>query len=301
MAPDWENLGKAFEKFHERVIIAKVDCDAEANKPLCTEFGVQGFPTLNWFPRGDTNPTKYNGGRTLEDFIKFVNDNAGVNARAPGKEPSAVVDLTDDTFDSIVLDKKKHVFVEFYAPWCGHCKSLAPIYEKLGKVFANEEDIVIARIDGDGNKGIGGRFSIAGFPTLKYFPKDNKDGVDYDGARELNDLVAAINEKFGAKRDADGQLDQSAGRIEALDTIVKKLSQGTSKEEVKKELSVAVSALPAAQAKDGALYAALTDKYSNTYVESEINRLQRLIKSGSVTPKKVDEFAKRINVLKAFQ
>jgi len=301
LAPDWENLGNAFENLHERVVIAQVDCDAEANKPLCSEFGVQGFPTLNWFARGEKEPTKYNGGRTLEELIKYVNDNAGVNARVPGKEPSAVVDLTDDTFDSIVLDKKKHVFVEFYAPWCGHCKSLAPTYEKLGRVFANDEDIVIARIDADGNKNVAGRFSVSGFPTLKYFPKDNKGGVEYNGGRELAELVSAINEKFGAKRDVEGNLDQTAGRVPALDEIVKKLSQGSSKEEVKKELNEAVSTLPSAQAKDGAIYVALTDKYTSSYVDSEVSRLQRLIKSGSVTPKKVDEFTKRINILKAFQ
>lgn len=62
------------------------------------------------------------------------------------KAPSAVVDLTLDTFDSLAMDPAKHVLVEFYAPWCGHCKSLAPVYSKLGKVFEAESRVVVAKV-----------------------------------------------------------------------------------------------------------------------------------------------------------
>lgn len=57
-----------------------------------------------------------------------------------------MVDLTLDTFDSLAMDPAKHVLVEFYAPWCGHCKSLAPVYSKLGKVFEAESRVVVAKV-----------------------------------------------------------------------------------------------------------------------------------------------------------
>lgn len=60
--------------------------------------------------------------------------------------PSAVTTLTTENFDSLVLGSK-NALVEFYAPWCGHCKQLAPKYEELAKVFAGDKNVVIAKLD----------------------------------------------------------------------------------------------------------------------------------------------------------
>lgn len=57
-----------------------------------------------------------------------------------------MLDLTLETFDSLAMDPTKHALVEFYAPWCGHCKSLAPVYEKLGKVFEAESNVIVAKV-----------------------------------------------------------------------------------------------------------------------------------------------------------
>ena len=67
----------------------------------------------------------------------------------------------------------------FWSVGCGHCKALAPTYEKLGEVFAKADDVVIAKVDADADKDLGGRFGISGFPTLKYFPKGSTSAERY--------------------------------------------------------------------------------------------------------------------------
>jgi len=54
---------------------------------------------------------------------------------------------------------------------CGHCKALAPTYDKLGLAFAKAEDVIIAKVDADAEKTLGSKFGVSGYPTLKYFPK----------------------------------------------------------------------------------------------------------------------------------
>lgn len=67
------------------------------------------------------------------------------------------------------------------------------------------------------------RFGVSGFPTLKFFPKENKAGQDYDGGRDVDDFVNFINEKAGTSRDSKGQLTSKAGVVESLDALVKEL------------------------------------------------------------------------------
>jgi protein disulfide-isomerase A1 len=101
-------------------------------------------------------------------------------------EPEVQGDLTilvGTNFDSIVNDPSKDVLVKYYAPWCGHCKSLAPTWDDLAAHTGDIKDLVIAKFDATANEVDG--LNIRGYPTLRFYPKGNKDGVEYDGERDM--------------------------------------------------------------------------------------------------------------------
>ena len=113
---------------------------------------------------------------------------------------SAVLDLVPDNFDKIVLQSGKPALVEFFAPWCGHCKNLAPVYEELGQNFAFAEDKVsIAKVDADANNELGKRFGVQGFPTLKWFDGTSDKPIDYESGRDLESLQDFITDKTGLR------------------------------------------------------------------------------------------------------
>lgn len=137
IAPAWESLG---EKFLDSIM--ESNCDDAGG--FCREFGVSGYPTLKWFSKeGNDKGEDYKGGRDLDSLIQFTAEKLGV--RIP-KAPSSVITADDSSFSAIVLKDASHSFVEFYAPWCGHCKNLAPTWEKLANVFKNEPTVDIVKI-----------------------------------------------------------------------------------------------------------------------------------------------------------
>jgi protein disulfide-isomerase A1 len=112
-------------------------------------------------------------------------------------EQDDVAVLTDKNFDSFV---KQHpvFFVKFYAPWCGHCKNMAPAYSQLAKEMkAAANGIPITKLDATVEKAVAAKFTIGGFPTLKLF-KNGQD-IDYKGGREKKDISDWIFKKLEAK------------------------------------------------------------------------------------------------------
>lgn len=300
LAPEYEKLGASFKKA-KSVLIGKVDCDE--HKDVCSKYGVSGYPTIQWFPKGSLEPKKYEGARTAEALAEYVNKEGGTNVKLAAV-PSSVVVLNLDNFDEIVLNNKKDVLVEFYAPWCGHCKNLAPTYEKVASAFKLEEDVVIANLDADQHKDLAEKYGVSGFPTLKFFPKGNKAGEDYEGGRNLDDFVSFINEKCGTSRDGKGQLTSQAGIVASLNDLVKEfVSAGNDeKKSILAKIEEEVEKLEGATARFGKIYLKAAKNSLGKgadYAKNEIQRLERLLEK-SISPAKADEFTLKKNILSTY-
>ncbi|XP_046434463.1 protein disulfide-isomerase A3 [Neodiprion pinetum] len=165
------DYGISFTKGDKPTVLAR---DAKNQKFVMTdEFSVENFEAF----------LKDFEGGVLEPYLKsepIPEDNSGNVKIAVAKN-----------FDEIVTNNDKDTLIEFYAPWCGHCKKLAPIYDELGDKLANE-DVEIVKFDASNND-VPAPYEVKGFPTLFWAPKNSKDDpIKYEGGRDLDDFIKYI-------------------------------------------------------------------------------------------------------------
>ncbi len=116
----------------------------------------------------------------VEQFLK--------SAEIPESNDEPVKIIVGKTFKDIVLNSDKEVLVKFYAPWCGHCKTLAPHFDEAARRLANNPNIVIAKVDSTDNEVAG--VDIQGFPTLKFWGKDKTQApIDFNGERSADGII----------------------------------------------------------------------------------------------------------------
>jgi protein disulfide-isomerase-like protein len=137
---------------------------------------------------------------------------------------AGVVDLDDSNFTSF-LAQHPYTLVEFYAPWCGHCKALAPEYEKLGEL-AEGKQFTIAKVDATVAEKSAGGYEVEGYPTIKFIA--NGFPIDYKGGRNANDMLEWLESFFTSKIEAltEVQVKEKIGSEDFL------LVQGASAEQL---------------------------------------------------------------------
>jgi protein disulfide-isomerase A6 len=202
LAPEWEKAAKAVKGLYR---IAAVD--ATENEALAQRFKVSGYPTIYVFGADKTKPEDYKGGRTASDIVDAANKAArdltrfrltgkkGGSGSSKGKEEkkekkgsSDVVELTVDNFEQLVLESNEPWMVEFFAPWCGHCKNLAPEWEKLATDLKGS--IKVGALDATVHGDIANKYGVRGYPTLKFFaPGDKENPVDIQAGRTAGALA----------------------------------------------------------------------------------------------------------------
>lgn len=103
---------------------------------------------------------------------------------------SNIVNVTDETFEQEVLQADLPVLVDFWAPWCGPCKMIAPVLDELSGVY--EGKLKICKVDVDVNKNTPAKFNVRGIPTLILFKQGNAESTKV-GALSRAQLTAFID------------------------------------------------------------------------------------------------------------
>ena len=178
---------------------------------------------------------------------------------------------------------------------------MAPIWETLAQDFASEPTVLVAKVDAEAEnaKSTAQAQGVKSYPTIKYFPKGSSTPIPYEGARTEKDFVSFLNEKAGTHRAVGGGLDATAGTIEALDTIVSKMTAGGSLASISQEATAAAKGL---KDKYAEYYVKVLGKLSASqgYAEKELTRLEGMFKKGGLAPAKMDDLTSRMNILRKF-
>jgi len=127
-------------------------------------------------------------------FSRINNQEKFENLDALMESPASTNDWGDDD-PKKVFSSTKPTMVLFYAPWCGHCKSMTPDYERLRKKYMKVPDKNVVMINCDDHKEFASKAGIQGFPTLRLYnnPKANKY-VDYEGPRTAEAIESYLSE-----------------------------------------------------------------------------------------------------------
>jgi len=102
----------------------------------------------------------------------------------------SIVHVTDDTFQSEVLDSAEPVLVDYWADWCGPCKMIAPILDEIAQEYAGK--IKVAKLNIDENPQTPPKYGIRGIPTLMLFKNGNVEATKV-GAVSKSQLTAFID------------------------------------------------------------------------------------------------------------
>uniref|UniRef100_A0A2P2KR32 protein disulfide-isomerase n=1 Tax=Rhizophora mucronata TaxID=61149 RepID=A0A2P2KR32_RHIMU len=168
------------------------------------EYGIKGFPTIKVFAPGKS-PVDYQGAREVKPIAEFALQQikALLRERLNGKsaessseksETSASIELNSRNFDDLVLKSKELWIVEFFAPWCGHCKRLAPEWKKAANNLKGK--VKQGHVDCDAEKSLMSRFNVQGFPTIMVFGADKDSPIPYEGARTASAIESFALEQL---------------------------------------------------------------------------------------------------------
>lgn len=204
------------------------------------------------------------------------------------------------------------MLIELYAPWCGHCKHLAPIIKELGAEIAKDdrlkERVVVAKADADKHRQLGETFGVQGFPTIKFVPRGKRADAtspaeEYQGGRTKDDLLVFLKAKASAAEEAVA--------IDSLDPLLKRFLAAKKAADLPSIVDEAKAVVETLAADDGykakmaaaeahvaAMARAVEKKMvGEKWFSSERERLGKVIRSGSLSASKLEAMVLKWDVM----
>lgn len=294
-SPIFDSLASEFEHLGDRVQFVKVNVDK--NRKTSKRFNIEYIPVVKLIQGDKAVDIESRNPEDIKDIIKKnldISPETLASSRKVKREATEgqVVDLVDDTFGDAAAGK--NVLVAFTTTWCAYCKQLAPHWAELAKLYARDEDIVIANVDCTDKEvasSLMGTFKVDGFPTIALVPSKIVPGNSpniYSGKRDVHSFVEFLKCQGVSNREVDGTLNKEAGVNHALDLSVLPDASALLKEVANSDF------------KYKKVYERILKKLAEkpSYLTSEIKRVESLLKA-DLKPHDEDAFTVKLNILQS--
>jgi protein disulfide-isomerase-like protein len=167
--------------------IRLAEIDVTKNVRTADAFEIKGYPTLKLFRSG--RPSSYHGPRDAKGIAEYMERHAS----GAVSNSNAVKELDPSNFDKFI-ETNPFVFIKFFAPWCEHSKSLAPLFDEAADILSHQEGkpIRCASLDTTKYSKIAERYDLEGVPVLAYFR--NGHYTEYKGSTDVRSMVASMSQ-----------------------------------------------------------------------------------------------------------
>lgn len=194
LAPEWRRLAKSIAGTAR---LGSVDCDQ--HQDFCSSrMSVRSYPTIRMYPLG------VEGTKTYMAYQGYWRDESSLRSWVFQNLPSTVVEMTHKKFYASVLPSVQPWIIDFYAPWCGHCRHFEPHFEQVSRKMGTK--VKAGKVNCDSEKSLCSNLGIDGYPTIRVYGGSANAQSQSIYGEELNSqdstyIISYLIQKFGEPKE----------------------------------------------------------------------------------------------------
>uniref|UniRef100_A0AAX7VY54 DnaJ homolog subfamily C member 10 n=1 Tax=Astatotilapia calliptera TaxID=8154 RepID=A0AAX7VY54_ASTCA len=182
LMPEWRRMARLLSG---QILVGSVDC--QRFQSFCQSQSVRAYPEIRLYP-----------GNSRQSYNGWHRDAHSLRTWALSFLPRASVDLTPETFRSLVLSGRDHWVLDFYAPWCGPCQHFAPEFEVLARMLKGE--VRAGKVDCQAHYQTCQLAGITAYPTVRLYPylgkKRHEQSGEHINSRDANVIADTVRQRL---------------------------------------------------------------------------------------------------------
>uniref|UniRef100_A0AAX7UDB0 DnaJ homolog subfamily C member 10 n=1 Tax=Astatotilapia calliptera TaxID=8154 RepID=A0AAX7UDB0_ASTCA len=184
LMPEWRRMARLLSG---QILVGSVDC--QRFQSFCQSQSVRAYPEIRLYPGNSRQPDRYTS------YNGWHRDAHSLRTWALSFLPRASVDLTPETFRSLVLSGRDHWVLDFYAPWCGPCQHFAPEFEVLARMLKGE--VRAGKVDCQAHYQTCQLAGITAYPTVRLYPYlGKKRSGEHINSRDANVIADTVRQRL---------------------------------------------------------------------------------------------------------